>query len=99
MDSSRALRGWSPAFDYDAAHRLIMSPESYRMLHAAIDAAIAEAVLAERHACADVAANACLVPPDGGSPTEEERLVCEEASARIMARSVRPVSFTEPLDF
>ncbi len=33
--------------------------------------------------CAKVALVACLVPPDGGQPTEEERLVCEEACARI----------------
>lgn len=32
-----------------------------------------------------VAFNACLVPPDGGNPTEEERLVCDEASRRILA--------------
>lgn len=35
--------------------------------------------------CAKIAANACLVPPDGGSPTEQERLVCEEASRSILA--------------
>ena len=48
----------------------------------AIDpAAIREAALRE---AAYVAINACLVPPDGGSPTEEERLVCEEAHRRIL---------------
>lgn len=36
-------------------------------------------------AAAYVAVNACLVPPDGGSPTEDERLVCEEAYKRIRA--------------
>ncbi len=34
---------------------------------------------------ASVACNACLVDPDGGSPTEDERLVCEEAYRRILA--------------
>lgn len=52
-------------------------------IEAAIDpAAIREAALRE---AAYVAINACLVPPDGGSPTEQERLVCEEASRRILA--------------
>lgn len=45
-------------------------------------AAIREAALKE---AAYVAINACLVPPDGGSPTEEDRLVCEEAYRRIIA--------------
>lgn len=40
----------------------------------------------ERNACAEVARNACLVPPDGGSPTEDEVTVCEEAARRILAR-------------
>jgi hypothetical protein len=35
--------------------------------------------------CAEIACNACLVPPDGGSPTEEERLICEAASRNILA--------------
>ena len=47
-----------------------------------IAAAIREAALRE---AAYVAINACLVPPDGGSPTEAERLVCEEAYRRILA--------------
>jgi len=93
MDSSKALAGWSPTFDYDAGHRLGLTAECYRMLRKGIDAAIAEAVLAERHACAEAAANACLVPPDGGSPTEAERLLCQEAAERIMARSIPPVTF------
>ena len=45
-------------------------------------AAIREAALRE---AAYVAINACLVPPDGGSPTEAESLVCEEAYRRILA--------------
>lgn len=31
------------------------------------------------------ASNACLVPPDGGSPTEEEANVCDVAAERIRA--------------
>lgn len=35
--------------------------------------------------CASIAADACLVEPDGGSPTEEEAAVAATASSRIMA--------------
>lgn len=35
--------------------------------------------------CAMIARNGCLVPPDGGSPTEAERLLCEEIERRIRA--------------
>lgn len=34
---------------------------------------------------ADQAWHACLVPPDGGSPTDDEVAVCEEAAKRILA--------------
>lgn len=34
-------------------------------------------------AAARVAREGCLVPPDGGSPTEAERLLCEEIERRI----------------
>lgn len=37
----------------------------------------------ERAACQ--ARNACLVPPDGGSPTADEIAVCDEAERRIRA--------------
>ena len=53
-----------------------------RAIPAINPAAIREAALRE---AAYVAINACLVPPDGGSPTEAERLVCEEAHRRILA--------------
>lgn len=33
--------------------------------------------------CAYIAIHGCLVPPDGGSPTESERLMCEDIAARI----------------
>lgn len=44
------------------------------------------AVSSEREACAYIAYQACLVPPDGGSPTEEEAAVCDVAAKRIRAR-------------
>jgi hypothetical protein len=40
----------------------------------------------EREACAEIAFNGCLVPPDGGSPTEAERLMCEDIANAIRAR-------------
>ena len=43
-----------------------------------------------RERAAQTARIACLVPPDGGSPTEEERLVCEEAARRIRALPLTP---------
>ena len=46
-------------------------------------------VMQEREACARIAEEACLVLPDGGSPTEEECEVAAEAARRIRARSTR----------
>jgi len=45
-----------------------------------------QAVLAAKlEDAASVAANACLVEPDGGNPTEDEKFVCEEAYRRVRA--------------
>lgn len=44
-------------------------------------------ILDEREACARIAENACLVPPDGGSPTEAEAEMCNRAAQFIRARS------------
>lgn len=46
-----------------------------------------EAVEAEREACARIAREGCLVPPDGGSPTEEERIMCEGIATAIRNRT------------
>lgn len=35
--------------------------------------------------CAKVVSQSCLVPPDGGSPTEQEVDVCDEARRRILS--------------
>ena len=40
----------------------------------------------ERDACAQIAIYGCMVPPDGGSPTEDERLLCEHIAHSIRAR-------------
>lgn len=45
----------------------------------------AEARAGAIEAAAYVARNACLVPPDGGSPTQAEADVCDEAYRRIRA--------------
>jgi Lar family restriction alleviation protein len=50
-----------------------------------VKAMIAAAVRDALERAASVACNACLVDPDGGNPTEDERLVCEEAYRRIRA--------------
>lgn len=47
---------------------------------------IDDAIAAEREACARVAENACLVPPDGGSPTEDEARMCADAARYIRGR-------------
>lgn len=39
---------------------------------------------------AKVAESGCLVPPDGGSPTDEEREMCESIAAQIRALSSQP---------
>ena len=36
-------------------------------------------------AAAEIARNACLVPPDGGAPTETESEMCDRAAAAILA--------------
>lgn len=41
---------------------------------------------------ARVASNACLVPPDGGIPTEAEANVCDEAHRRILALIKEPTT-------
>ena len=39
--------------------------------------------------CARVAENGCLVPPDGGSPTNAERELCESIAAAIRSLAGR----------
>ena len=43
----------------------------------AIEVTLEKAAVTARHAC--------LVQPDGGEPTDDERMVCEEAEHRIRA--------------
>lgn len=72
---------WRSNIGDDVAAAIRAQPHDRTALDAAIRAAKVEAW----KEAAVVAANACLVDPDGGSPTEEERLVCDEAYRRILA--------------
>lgn len=45
------------------------------------------AVIAEREACAKLADVGMLVPPDGGSPTQDEIDVAKRIAAAIRART------------
>ena len=48
---------------------------------------LVELVGHERGACARIARDGCLVPPDGGSPTEAEADMCDRIATLILARS------------
>ncbi len=50
---------------------------------------VARAVAEERERCARIASNGCLVPPDGGSPTEDEVQMCNDIAAAIRNPDVR----------
>jgi hypothetical protein len=63
-----------------------ITPESREHLTTIIAALAPRTAFAEAiEAAAKVALDGCLVPPDGGSPTEGERLMCEEIARRIRA--------------
>jgi hypothetical protein len=55
---------------------------------AGLKAELAAAVASERERCARIAIDGCLVPPDGGSPTEAEYEMCQHIAAAI--RSAAP---------
>lgn len=59
-------------------------PVQAAKLDAMIAVALTKARREERERCAAIARDACLVPPDGGSMTEEERRICEDIDAAIM---------------
>lgn len=50
---------------------------------------IVAALEEERERCARIATNGCLVPPDGGSPTEDEARMCADIAAAIRNPEVR----------
>ena len=75
------------------AHRLFSfcrrhtNRESWPILAEALTRAEARGRAEGLREAARIAAEACLVPPDGGSPTEDEHNVCQEAKRRILARA------------
>lgn len=73
--------GCQGASVHDVMKHFIRQPHD----RTALDRMLAEAREKALREAAHVAVNACLVPPDGGNPTEDERLVCEEAYRRILA--------------
>jgi hypothetical protein len=48
------------------------------------------AVKAERERCARIARDGCLVPPDGGSPTEAEADMCRDIANAILGTPAFP---------
>ncbi len=67
-------------------------------LSAALDRAEAAASAARDAAfrkAAAIARDGCLAPPDGGSPSDEEREFCEEIARRIIAHIPTPLVFDD----
>jgi hypothetical protein len=62
------------------------------------EAQLAKARVNALREAAYVARNACLVPPDGGNPTEAEAAVCDEAYIRILALIDTPTPAPSPDD-
>jgi len=57
-------------------------PEQTRLAYRVLASAALDIAL---KAAAEIARNACLVPPDGGAPTETESEMCDRAAAAILA--------------
>ena len=83
------LHGWT-----DRYYATVYSPDRKRVFQVdgellfaftAIQPILDQAVRDERERCALVARDGCLVPPDGGSPTEAEIELCDEIARRIRA--------------
>jgi hypothetical protein len=77
-----ADRSMERALVFWASLPVAASEEQWLDLYAASFREARAEVLEE---AAIVAGDACLVPPDGGSPTPEETAVAETAAARIRA--------------
>lgn len=69
--------------DYETLRRLLTDAEARNAT--ARDAAVLRAIEVTLEKAAVTARHACLVQPDGGEPTDDERMVCEEAEHRIRA--------------
>jgi hypothetical protein len=72
-----------------------VSQRNYQRAKAA-EQALATARADALREAAYIARNACLVPPDGGNPTEQEVAVCDEAYRRILALIDQPAPAPKP---
>lgn len=63
-------------------------PAFYRHIGLVLDGKVRDTVLEK---AARIAETGCLVPPDGGSPTEDEREMCESIASAIRALKLFPV--------
>ena len=74
----------------DDAHRAWLRSVAVPDIASALATARAEGAAEEREACARIAHEGCLVPPDGGSPSSEELAVCDHIERYIRARVALP---------
>lgn len=87
-DSVRADLAAARAERDEARHSLKLAENVNGLWQRRMEAA--EAKLAGVYEeCAVIATNGCLVPPDGGSPTEAERQMCDNIAAAIRQRAGR----------
>ena len=69
MTDDEKVRLWLAHYDDDTRRRVLAFAKRI------------EKAERERHAW--IARNGCLVPPDGGSPSDNEREMCEQIAKRI----------------
>ncbi len=62
-----------------------MSYEEYKNRARYSDADLEHAKKSVRERCANIARNGCLLPPDGGSPTDAEVEMCDSIAKAILA--------------
>jgi hypothetical protein len=80
--TERAVTVWIspvPAFGLYTAAQVAEAKAKHK-------AELAYAVVKEREACAQVARHGCLVPPDGGSPSQSEVDLCDHIATIILER-------------
>jgi chromosome segregation ATPase len=90
-DEARKAGGEARISENKAEHARVSMSLRVTKLEADRDALAQRVAEAVREACAKRAARACLVPPDGGSPTEGEVAVADGAAADIRAIDLRPI--------
>ena len=70
-----------PAWAMEIVHAIEFELSTY--WEPEYQAVIARALVAERERAAKIAFNGCLVPPDGGSPTQSETEMCDRIATAI----------------